>query len=154
MWEESEKTGTKKSQRQKNNPWPHTTCNTDINTWEPNPFGTLALCSQKLVKLVPLVHKCRGGDAARAQNTEKRHQGKVGLWTGHQQINRKKLNWEEAGMGSYRWHCSSCCELSAPRGLSAFSNCLSAGIPAPLQECTPCAEPEKGQSPAGCSIKK
>lgn len=47
-------------------------------------------------------------------------------------------------MGSYRWHCSSCCELSAPRGLSASSNCLSAGIPAPLQECTPCAEPEKG----------
>lgn len=63
-----------------------TTCNTDISMWEPNPFGTSALCSQKLVKLVPRVHKCSRGDAARAGNTEKWHQGKVGLWTGHQQI--------------------------------------------------------------------
>lgn len=47
---------------------PHnpSSCNTDIDMWEPNP----TLRSWKLVKLVSLVHKhCR--DAAREPSTEK-----------------------------------------------------------------------------------
>lgn len=47
-------------------------CNTDINTWEPNPFGKTTLCSQKLVKLVPQVHK-HSQDEARELSTERQH---------------------------------------------------------------------------------
>jgi len=61
------------------------TCNTNIDTWEPNTFGTSTLrSSREPVKLVPRVHKPRR--CSQSSEHWERHRGKARLGMGHQQI--------------------------------------------------------------------